>query len=446
MNSYMLNSVPQWLSYIESLHPQAMELGLTRIQSVAQRLEVLDFQCPVITVGGTNGKGSCVAFLEAILIAAGYKVGAYTSPHLLVFNERVRIAGMAVNDDQLIAAFKQVDIARGDISLTYFEFITLAALVIFQSSKPDILLLEVGLGGRLDAVNIVDPDVAIVTSVALDHMDWLGATREAIGYEKAGIFRSGKPAICGDFNPPASVIEAAEKLQAPFYGQLVSQPAQQRLEEKRYANTFFITDLNSAQPNSWSWQYQETIYKNLPIPHLPLQNAATALMALYCLKDRLEISMAAITQGLQQAWLPGRFQTLYQREQQREIILDVAHNPAAASYLAKRMAELPANRKVHAVVSILADKDITETLRPLLPLVDIWYVAGLALPRGSAAENIANHLQSLGVAAYDVRLAESVSIAFQEALSASQPSDRILVFGSFHTVAAVLEAEKWVSN
>jgi dihydrofolate synthase/folylpolyglutamate synthase len=410
-------SLAQWLSYIESLHHKTIELGLERVALVAQKLQVTTFDCPVITVAGTNGKGSCVAFLESIFSAAGLTAGAYTSPHLLRFNERIRIADQVVDDASLLQAFERVEAAREEITLTYFEFTTLAAFVLFKAAKLDVLVLEVGLGGRLDAVNIIDPDIAVVTKIALDHTDWLGDTREAIGYEKAGIFRAKKPAICGDTDPPASILQTACRLSAALY------------------LTGVDFDCEIQPPKSWAWRYQETVYTHLPLPHLPLPSASTALMAVHLLQDRLPVSVPAILQGLRQASLAGRFQRF---NYPIETILDVAHNPDSAHYLAKRLGELPVSGKTYAVVGMLSDKDIEETLRPMLPLVNIWYVATLELPRGSTTKNMANCLEKLGVNAYDIRLAESVAAAYEKAVKDADSSDRIVVFGSFHTVGPIL--------
>lgn len=418
----MKKSLSRWFSYIEGLHSQTIALGLDRIRIVAEKLGVLFFSCPVISIAGTNGKGSCVAFLEAILTAAGYKVGTYTSPHLLLFNERIRIDCQEVDDTSLMQAFTQVEQARGDIALTYFEFTTLAALVLFQTVCLDVLVLEVGLGGRLDAVNLVDPDIAIITSIALDHMDLLGHTREAIGYEKAGIFRFGKPAICGDPDPPLSVQETACTLGAQWY-----------CADRDFSS---IRSASSEADQTWTWQSRARTYSNLPIPRLPLQNATTALMAIECLQQHLQVSESAIVRGLEMAFLSGRQQHFYTST---EIILDVAHNPAATTYLAKSLSEQPISGLTRAVVSILSDKDAVETLRPLLPVIQKWYVAGLQIARGATAENMANDLHKLGAAAYDMHLSETVMEAFQQALSESDKHDRIVVFGSFHTVAAVLE-------
>jgi dihydrofolate synthase/folylpolyglutamate synthase len=421
-NTMKPTHLSEWFSYIESLHMDAIVLGLDRIAIVAEKLGVLHFPCPVITIAGTNGKGSCVAFLEAIFTHAGYAVGAYTSPHLLRFHERIRLLGKEISDTPLLHAFEQVEAARAeqDVRLTYFEFTTLAALYLFKQAAPDVLLLEVGLGGRLDAVNVIDPDVSVITTIALDHMDWLGDTREAIGYEKAGIFRPNTPAICGDLDPPAQIKERAQKLAAPLY----------------CAGVDFSFESNR---ETWSWRYKEHAYTALPLPQLPVQNAATALMAVHCLQNRLPVSVDAVVQGLTYAALPGRFQRFVQGGG-GETILDVAHNPAAAHYLATRLRSAPIAGLTRAVVGILADKDIEETLRPLLPLVHTWYVASLDGPRGACAEKIAEYLQKLGVAAYYHLpiLFDSVTTAYKKAQADMKNEDRILVFGSFHTVAPIL--------
>ncbi len=409
------DTLPEWLSYIETLHPQTIALGLERVQTVANRLGVRESSCPVVTVGGTNGKGSCVTFLAAILQAAGYKVGTYTSPHLLNFQERAQINGESIADQQWITALEQVEQARQYITLTYFEMTTLAALWLFRQAKLEVIILEVGLGGRLDAVNIVDADVAVITTVAMDHMEWLGNNRETIASEKAGIFRAGKPAICGDFNPPATLIEYAEKINAPLY-----------CINRDFSYQKGLT--------TWKWQGTKISYTQLPLPSLPLQNAATALMALECLTS-LGVSQPAITQGLVVANLPGRFQQFHHPI---NFILDVAHNPAAAELLAEQLQAQPVSGRTLGVVSILADKDIAGTLQPLLPCIDDWYVAGLGVTRGASADTMAMQLQQLGIKACNK--AVSVTAAFYAAVAACGKSDRVIVFGSFYTVAEVLRA------
>ncbi len=440
-----------WLTHIESIHPLAIELGLERVGKVARKLQVTEFDCPVITVAGTNGKGTCVAFLAEILQQAGYHVATYTSPHLLDFKERIQINGQPLAAADLLRAFAQVEQVREQTLLTYFEFTTLAALWVFKRirfpelppslqdagiqptgtlKRPDAVILEVGLGGRLDAVNCVESDVAVITTIALDHQEWLGDTREAIGQEKAGIFRANKPAICGEVAPPGAIFAAAEAIGA-------------RLS---CLNRDFSYMQDAA---TWSWRTADRHLHALPIPHLPLQNAATALMALHCLHDRLPVSTAAICQGLSKAFVPGRFQKCLvvpagcrdpvdrDVKASRQIILDVAHNPAAAQYLANRLQAEPKLGKTLAVVSIFADKDIPNILAPLLPLVDEWYVAGLDdLPRGVPAASLAQHLSNLNVSHYTTH--STVLAAFTKAMSECEEQDSILVFGSFHTVAPVL--------
>lgn len=426
----MTYSLPEWLSYIQTLHPKAIALGLERVEDVAKKLGVMTLPCPVVTIGGTNGKGSCVAFLEAIFQAQGYKVGAYTSPHLLKFNERIRMAGQEVMDAHLINAFVEVEQARGKVDLTYFEFTTLAALWLFQQAKLDVVLLEIGLGGRLDAVNIMDSELAIVTTIALDHVDWLGDTREAIGAEKAGIFRRKKPAICGDFSPPKSVLAAAEQLHTSLY--CMNHDFYYQVQEEQTS----VRDLNAC---TWNWQSACCDLKQLPMPKLPLQNAATALMGIELLQPILPVSLDSIHQGLMRAMILGRFQVLTKPVR---IILDVAHNPAGAQWLAKQLDDQLFKGRTLAVVGMLNDKDISATLTPLLPHVDRWYLAGLTEePRGSSMEMMQYHLQSLGVRDYD--MANSVSLAFKQALENCRPQDRIVVFGSFHVVGPVLQEDLW---
>lgn len=410
----MPNTLSTWLATIENFHPETIALGLERTKAVAEKLKLLNFPCPIITVAGTNGKGSCVAFLEAILTIAGYRTGAYTSPHLLRFQERARIQKQEITDELWVKAFTQVEQARGQVQLTYFEFTTLAALWLFQQAGVEVLILEVGLGGRLDAVNIIDPDIAVITTIALDHMDWLGNTRTAIAQEKAGIMRTNKPAVIGDFAPPETIYSTAKQMGAQLYT----------------VNTDFSYQQKAGY---WDWQSQKNHWQNLPLPNLPMQNAATALMAIELLQPRLKINREHIDQGLQTATLPGRFQQL---TKPAPTILDVAHNPAAAELLAQRLQQTPCPGQTLAVVSILADKDIAETLRPLIPRVSHWYLAGLAMPRGTKPENLEKHLQAAGVVAYDTRA--TVTEAYKSAVSHCKNGDRILVFGSFHTVAEVM--------
>lgn len=411
-------SLAEWLTWMEAHHPRQIELGLERVAAVAARLTIDLSRSRIITVGGTNGKGSCVAFLEAILRAAGYRVGAYTSPHLLRYNERVRIDGVAVSDAQMCQAFAAVYAALGEISLTYFEFGTLAALWLFQRAQLDVAILEVGLGGRLDAVNIIDPDVAVLTSIDLDHQDWLGPDRESIGAEKAGIFRANKPAICVDANPPRSVIAAAQKLGANFYA---------------VGSAFAY----AARDAAWCWSSTQLLrnasYDNLPLPSLPLPSAAAALAALHCLP--LTIDAEAIAHGLSAAQLAGRFQRMMCGAV--EVILDVGHNPHAARWLAQRLAQTPGRGRTLAVFAMMADKDIDAVIASLKNCIEAWYIGALPdNPRAASVAAISAKLRGAGIA--EVFAAPTVVAAYERAVAQAQAGDRIIVFGSFFTVAAVL--------
>lgn len=405
-----------WLHRVEQLHPKTIDLGLERIQVVAKRLEVLSIDSPVITVGGTNGKGSCVATLTAILTAQGYRVGAYFSPHFQTYNERIHIAGKFVSDDALCKAFSTIDKVRQDISLTYFEWGTLAALWLFKEAKLDALILEVGLGGRLDAVNIIDPNISVITTIDLDHREWLGSNREMIGKEKAGIFRRGRPAVCGDFDLPQSVYDVAQKLEVPLYCQ-----------GRDFG--YVVEDEN------WSfWSNANFNHEKLPIPQLLLQNVSTALMALSLLRDILPISDKAIPEGLIKAFLPGRFQIINKKPL---VILDVAHNPQSCEKLADRLKnEGCVTGKTYAVVGMLADKDHVASLNPLLVCIDEWYVASLSGERALLAGQLSAILRESG--ANSIYQFNNVVEAYQAALSQATVDDRIIVFGSFHTVGPVL--------
>lgn len=408
----------EWLTWLETLHPQWMELGLDRVGAVAKILNLTEFACPVITVTGTNGKGSTVALLEAIYLAAGYRVGAYTSPHLLQFNERIRIQGIEVADENLCHAFEQIEAIRQQTSLTYFEYTTLAAFYLFQRANLEVLILEVGLGGRLDAVNLVDADVAVVTTIALDHEAWLGDNREAIGYEKAGIMRSHKPIVCGDLSPPQSILAHALQLSAPFYG----------------LNRDF-----QFQKRATTWQLQTPLqtYGELPIPKIALQNAATALMAMDLLQKRLPVKSAAIKKAIEQVFLPGRFQKI---PGPVTTILDVAHNPAGGAWLAECLRQESKTGRVLAVFSMLTDKHIAETLQPLVAEMDAWFTGPLTAPRAASSAQLTEALQIVGV--LDAHIATSFTLAYQAALSYAKPGDKLLVFGSFYAVAQVLQALK----
>jgi len=396
-----------WLYYLERLHAKTIDLGLERVGSVAAHLQLLQPAPWVFTVAGTNGKGTTCRLLEMILQAAGYSVGVFSSPHLLRYTERVRIQGEELPEERHSEAMAAIEAGRGDISLSYFEFGTLAALWLFKQARLDVVILEVGLGGRLDATNIVDADVSVITSIGLDHTELLGPDRESIGREKAGILRGGKPAVIGEPDRPASIDLQGQTVGAQLYC--------------RDRDWWFERD-----GDSWTWRDGERSLTHLPLPAIPLANAATALAALR--RSALKVDEAAIRQGLETASLPGRFQIV---GRQPLCILDVAHNPHAAGYLSTQLAQLAVEGKVRAVVGMLLDKDIPATLDCLRGQVDEWYCASLDGPRGASAAQVAAHLDQ-------ARRFDDVTAAWRQALQDADPRDCVLVFGSFHTVAPVL--------
>ncbi len=397
-----------WLSYLEHLHSKTIDLGLARVSEVAKRMAVLKPAPFVFTVAGTNGKGTTCCTLESVLMAAGFKVGVYSSPHLVRYTERVRIQGEELSELAHTTSFAEIEAARGEISLSYFEFGTLSALWLFQQAQLDVVILEVGLGGRLDATNIVDADTAVVTSIALDHTDWLGPDRESIGREKAGIFRAGKPAIVGEPDMPQTIAEVASEKGAQLL---------RRNVDWRY----------DAGEQSWSFHDRLGALNDLPLPQVPMPNAATALAAIRA--SGLKVSEQAIRDGIQNAMLPGRFQIISHHPR---LILDVAHNPHAAAYLAGRLKTLSKTGRVLAVIGMLHDKDIAGTLANLQAEVDAWYCAPLEGPRGATAEQLLEHLRA-GKAYI------SVAQAWHAAMADARPEDTVLVCGSFHTVAHVME-------
>jgi dihydrofolate synthase/folylpolyglutamate synthase len=399
---------------VERQHPKTIALGLDRVAQVSRRM-ALGMAFPVITVGGTNGKGSTCAMLEAMLRAAGYRTGLYTSPHLLAYNERVRVAGAEVSDEALADAFAAVEAARGDVPLTYFEYGTLAALSIFSRENLEAAILEVGLGGRLDAVNIVDADCAVLTSVGIDHVEYLGPDRESIGREKAGIFRAGRPAVIADPQPPRSVLAATG-------------------EKLLLGRDFGYLD----QQTQWTYWGPGGRRAGLAHPALrgamQLRNASAAICALEALRERLPVAMQDLRRGLAEVTLPGRFQVLPGRPQ---IILDVAHNPQAAKVLADNLAASGFAPQTIAVCGMLRDKDIGGVLRELAPRITRWHLATLPGPRGASADELAAHIDR------EKEKFASPAQALEAALGRAGEGDKIVVFGSFLTVGEVMG---WLKN
>lgn len=418
------NSLADWLDWQESLNPRTIDLGLQRVAEVLQKLQLsADYPCPVITIAGTNGKGSSVALLESILSESGLKVGCYTSPHILAYNERIRLQQQPVCDKMLCQAFDAIDQARGSLPLTFFEFGTLAALLIFAQQQVDVAVLEVGLGGRLDAVNVIDTDVAVITSIDIDHVDWLGTDRESIAREKAGIMRAARPAIIAFDDPPASLLQHADALGVKLIRKGID------YEYDRSADA--------------GWQLRSTgiELQHLPVPALQgefqLQNAAAAILAIEALRETAGqvldgVTPQTIARGLQQVQLAGRFQQLLQ---QPVVWVDVAHNQQSAQVLAQLLqqtASAPAN--TIAVVAMLADKAVHEVLQMMQPVVGSWCTAGLDVARGLPAKNMAQAVRELHAG---VRLSacETVAEACAQAVEQAAVNDRIIVFGSFYTVA-----------
>jgi dihydrofolate synthase/folylpolyglutamate synthase len=412
-------TLDEWLVFQQALHRVPIELGLERVRRVAQRLGLYQPPCPLITVAGTNGKGSCVAFLESILCEAGYRVGCYTSPHLLRYNERVRIIQRTVSDEELCVAFERVEAARAEISLSYFEFGTLAAFSIFCRHELDAVILEVGLGGRLDAVNIWDADLAVIASIGLDHTDWLGTDREAIGFEKAGIMRVDKPVVCGDSDPPKSVATQAAKLRAPLFN--------------------MGTDYGYVRNKyTWQWYGPDGGWSELPLPALvgevQLANAATILMGLSLLRNRLKVGLTAVTDGLRKAVLAGRFQRIPGTV---ETVLDIAHNPDAARSLAHNLQEYPSAKRTHAVFALLADKDAIGIVEPLQYCVDRWYLSQVESARALPVYDLQRIVKTrLGLSRIGCQ--DNVKGAYKQACVEASHGDRVLVFGSVYTVAPIL--------
>ena len=412
-------NLTDWLGYIESIHPSTIDLTLERIKIVIERLN-LDISFPILTVGGTNGKGSTCSILESIYREAGYKVACYTSPHFLNFNERIKIQTLAVSDEVICEAFSRIELAREDVTLTYFEYGTIAAMIIFSEAHVDVAILEVGLGGRLDAVNVFDADCAIVTTVDLDHMDYLGHTREAIGFEKAGIYRTEKTSICGDFDPPQSLIKHAELIHADL---------------KIIGKDFGY----EAHHDSFDFLIDSTFVMNLPLPKLQgdfqLANATNALMAVKAMEDKLPLTEISIQKGITLTLLPGRFQEV---KKMPSLILDVAHNPQAARSLSHNLKTHVVPGKTIAVFSILKDKDIFGVINELNLDIDDWFIAEIQNERAASIENISNTIQKINPSAH-IETFKNIQEAYQFASKEVTRNDRIIVFGSFFTVADIMK-------
>lgn len=420
-----LTTLDDWLAHCERLHPKSIDMGLERVRAVAQRLG-LKFDCPIITVAGTNGKGSTCAMLEAILLQAGYRTGLYTSPHLVDFEERCRVCGDIVKATDLIACFARVEAARTqnshEISLSYFEFTTLAILQLLADAKLDVVILEVGLGGRLDAVNILDADCAVITSIDLDHMELLGTDRESIGFEKAGIMRAGRPVVVSDPVPPQSVLDHASELGADLW---------------RLGHDFNF----SGDKQQWGWAGRGRRYVGLAYPALrganQLVNASGVLAALTALRDRLPVTAQAVRVGLSMVELPGRFQII---PGQPTLVLDVAHNPHSVAALAENLDAMGFYPCTHAVFGAMADKDLAPMLARVSPMIDKWYFTDLPTARAATGETLRAKWRALETRPdVTANAYKNPDEALQAAVKAADPADRIVVFGSFFTVGGVLK-------
>ena len=415
----MQKNLNEWLSYLEQLHPCEIELGLTRVSKVARDLDLTKFDAKVITVAGTNGKGTTCAFLEEILIQAGYKVGVYSSPHIQRYTERLRINHLELPDSEHCGAFNKIEAARGDTSLSFFEYVTLACLQLLKEAQCDFIILEVGLGGRLDATNIVDSDIAVVTTIAIDHTDWLGDDREKIGFEKAGIFRANKPAICGEFDPPQSLKAHAESISANI----------------SYAGVDFSL---KQQDDKYTWQGKKTI-TDIPKTFMPMQNAATSLAVIDALN--LNIGDDLIRSALQQAKLAGRLQKL-DTHSQVDTYLDVAHNPQSAQYLAEQIQQLKADKgsncRVYAIIGMLKDKDIIGSFKQINKQLDDCSFIDLTCHRGATSATLLKCYQEINDSQSTLACFDDISLAYQSVINKASSADIIVVFGSFYTVANFL--------
>lgn len=429
----MKKTLSEWLSHLETAHTNGLiDMGLERINQVKSNMD-LSPKCPVIVVGGTNGKGSTCAFLSQIYYEAGYKVGTLTSPHLLRYNERIAVNCQAVSDEKIIDAFEKIDAARGDISLTYFEFNTLAAVAIFIQENVDVMILEVGLGGRLDAVNIFDADCAVVTSVDLDHQSYLGNTVEQIAYEKAGIFRANVPAIYGQSDAPHSLVAYAQTVGANLWR--YGEEFDVQVHGKTW--TYHVSGSLKMSQTSFSETEINKVTQTLPCPALngdyQFRNAACALTAIHCLQARLSVSNDAIEHGLQQVRNIGRLQIIQEKP---KVMLDVGHNPHAARALSGCLKTMPHTGRTFAVFSILSDKDSAGVLDILRDAFDAWFIAPLYLPRGMNLPDLRTRFAEQNITC--VQPFDHLHEAFAAACNQAEENDRIVVFGSFHTVAEIL--------
>ncbi|MCP3871508.1 MAG: bifunctional tetrahydrofolate synthase/dihydrofolate synthase [Gammaproteobacteria bacterium] len=414
-------TLDEWLEWQSGLHPSKIELGLDRVSAVWQSLNPSGFSGKIITVAGTNGKGSCVAILESVLIAAGYCTGCYTSPHLVRYNERIRLNGSDIGDQALCEVFDEVDRARGDISLTYFEFGTLAALRYFVKQAAEVLVLEVGLGGRLDAVNILDADLALITSVDIDHTDWLGETRELIAIEKGGVMRPGSATVFGSDDPPGTLLLQAQELGSPLF----------------VAGRDFR---HEHQAGGWCWQWEGYRFEHLPCPRMQggfqLSNASAVLMVLMLLRQKLPVARAAIDRGLQDAWVEGRFQVV---GTDPTVILDVAHNPHASRALAENLIATDCRGRTLALFCMLEGKDVEGVVRVMLPWIDRWYLAGVAGERALALDELVSRVENAGVSAHRMSRFSDLGLAWEHIKRNARATDRVVVFGSFYLIGEMMQ-------
>lgn len=418
-NRLRFRSIDKWLHWQESLHFTAIELGLERCRRVANNMGLLNPSYNVISVAGTNGKGSSIIMLDRILRNAGYKIGRYTSPHLLRYNERICINGIEATDTELCESFDRIDRARGSISLTYFEFGTLAALDLFRQHSVQLAILEVGLGGRLDAVNILDADISLITSIDIDHQEWLGNNRESIGREKAGIFRNLAPAICSEPNPPQSLLDCSEALGTPI--SILGSDYQFNL----------IND-------TWSWSTKDTRIERLPRPmkycDFQIQNASGVLMLLAKIQDEYPVSTENIKQGLSSFRLEGRFQIIPGAIPK---ILDVAHNRESIKALVNSLKVIPCYGKTHIILGMLKDKDHQRVIKELIEITDTWHFVSISQDRGIEAKILTSKLKALG-RLENISEYSNVEEALDKIHKLSMPDDRIIITGSFYTVGAAI--------